>query len=72
MIIVCPHNTFTGNRDAGILLCLQDTGARASEFISINLEDINQARGDILVRQGKGRKPRTVYIGKQSKRALRR
>jgi site-specific recombinase XerD len=72
MIKVCPHNTFTGDRDTAILLCLLDTGARASEFLSVNLEDINQARGDILIRQGKGRKPRTVYIGKQSKRALRR
>jgi integrase/recombinase XerD len=72
MIKACPHNTFTGDRDAAILLCLLDTGARASEFLSINLNDINQARGDILIRQGKGRKPRTVYIGKLSKRALRR
>jgi site-specific recombinase XerD len=72
MVKACPRNTFTGDRDAAILLCLLDTGARASEFLSVNLEDINQARGDILIRQGKGRKPRTVYIGKQSKRALRR
>jgi len=72
MVKACPHNTFTGDRDAAILLCLLDTGARASEFLSINLDDINQARGDILIRQGKGHKPRTVYIGKQSKRALRR
>jgi site-specific recombinase XerD len=72
MIKACPHNSFTGDRDAAILLCLLDTGARANEFLSINLDDINQARGDILIRQGKGRKPRTVYIGKQSKRALRR
>jgi len=72
MVKACPHNTFTGDRDASILLCLLDTGARASEFLSVNLEDVNQARGDILIRQGKGRKPRTVYIGKQSKRALRR
>jgi len=72
MVKACPHNTFNGDRDAAILLCLLDTGARANEFLSINLEDINQARGDILIRQGKGRKPRTVYIGKLSKRALRR
>jgi len=72
MVKVCPHDTFTGDRDAAILLCLLDTGARANEFLSINLDDINQARGDILIRQGKGHKPRTVYIGKQSKRALRR
>jgi integrase/recombinase XerD len=69
MVIVCPHNTFTGDRVVAILLCLLDTGARASEFLFINLDDINQARGDILIRQGKGRKPRTVYIGKRSKRA---
>jgi len=49
-----------------------DMGARANELLSVNLVDINQARGDILIRQSKGRKPRTVYIGKQSKRALRR
>jgi site-specific recombinase XerD len=72
MVKACRHNTFTGDRDAAILLCLLDTGARANEFLSINLDDINQARGDILIRQGKGHKPRTVYIGKQSKRALRR
>ena len=72
MIKACPHNTFTGARDVAILLCLLDTGARATEFLSINLEDINQARGEILIRQGKGHKPRTVYIGKQSKRAIRR
>jgi integrase/recombinase XerD len=68
----CPRDSFVVDRDAAILLCLLDTGARASEFLGINLEDINQARGDILIRHGKGNKPRTVYIGKQSKRALRR
>jgi integrase len=72
MIKACERGTFTGDRDAAILLCLLDTGARAGEFLVINLEDINQARGNILIKQGKGRKPRTVYIGKRSKRALRR
>ena len=72
MVRTCPRGSFTGDRDIAIFLCLLDTGARANEFLSINLDDINQARGDILIRQGKGRKPRTVYIGKQSKRALRR
>jgi len=65
MVKACPHNTFTGDQDAAFLLRLLDTGARANEFLSIKLEDINQARGDILIRQGKGHQPRTVYIGKQ-------
>lgn len=72
MIKTCERGRFTGDRDEAILLCLLDTGARAAEFLSVNLDDVNQARGDILIRQGKGHKPRTVFIGKQSKRALRR
>lgn len=67
MIKVCSLNTFTGVRDVAILLFLLDTGARANEFLSLNLDDINQVHGDILIRQGKGHKPRTVFIGRQSK-----
>jgi len=70
MIRTCDKGTFTGDRDTAILPCLLDTGARATEFLDI--EDINQASGDILIRQGKGSKPRFVYIGKQSRRALRK
>jgi len=72
MINACEKDTFTGDRDTAILLCLLDTGARATEFLDIDIGDVNQARGDILIRQGKGRKPRFVYIGKQSRRALRK
>jgi len=72
MVKVCERGTFAGDRDAAILLCLLDTGARAGEFLAIDLDDINQARGDILIRQGKGHKPRTVFVGKHTKRAIRR
>ncbi|MFC2065226.1 tyrosine-type recombinase/integrase [Chloroflexota bacterium] len=72
LIKVCKNNTFTGDRDKAILLCLLDTGTRANEFLDVNIEDLNQATGDILIRQGKGRKPRNVYIGKQTRRALRK
>ena len=72
MINTCESNTFTGIRDKAILLFLLDTGVRAGEFLSINIEDINQARGDILIREGKGKKPRYVYVGKHAKRALRK
>ena len=67
-----PQNTFTGTRDRAIFLSLLDTGARASEFLSINLEDINPIIGEILIRQGKGRKPRTVFIGQKSRKAIRK
>lgn len=45
MVKACPDNTFNGDRDAAILLCLLDTGARANELFSVNLDDINQTRG---------------------------
>jgi site-specific recombinase XerD len=72
MVNTCEKGTFTGDRDIAIMLCLLDTGARANEFLDINLEDIEQARGEILIRQGKGSKPRQVYLGNQSRRALRK
>jgi len=72
MISVCEPNTFCGIRDKAILLFLLDTGVRASELLSINIEDINQARGDILIRHSKGKRPRYVYISKHSKRSLRK
>lgn len=72
MIKVCDRGTFTGDRDAAILLCLLDTGARASEFLNVDLDDLNQASGAILIRKGKGGKPRTVFLGRHSRRLLRR
>ena len=72
MVKACIRNTFNGDRDAAILLCLMDTGARANEFLNIDLDDINQAIGDILIRKGEGSKPRHVYLGKHSRRALRK
>jgi site-specific recombinase XerD len=61
---------FSGDRDKAILLALLDTGARAMEFLNINTDDVNIS-GEILIRQGKGRKPRTVYLGAKSRKAVR-
>jgi site-specific recombinase XerD len=72
MVKACTHNTFTGDRDATMLLCLLDTGARASEFLAIDLDDLNQARGTMLIRKGKGSKPRMVYLGKKSRQKIRK
>jgi integrase/recombinase XerD len=70
MISTCD-NSKIGARDKAILLGLIDTGARAREFLNINLEDMNQATGAILIRSGKGGKPRSVFIGKKSRKAIR-
>jgi len=70
MIRTCRRRAFFGDRDRAVLLCLLDTGCRASEFTAIAVEDIDLSTGQILVRAGKGGKPRMVFLGFKSRRAL--
>jgi integrase/recombinase XerC/integrase/recombinase XerD len=64
-------DTLTGKRDKALMLFLLDTGIRASELVSISLEDTNLITGDIIIKLGKGRKERQVYLGSKSRKALR-
>lgn len=59
-------------RDEAVLLFLLDTGVRASELIGLNGSDIEAETGVVVIRQGKGRKDRVVYIGVKTKKALMR
>lgn len=70
MLETCGKD-FHGERDRALLLCLLDTGARAAEVCALNVDDLNQVTGEMLIKQGKGRKPRTVFLGQKSRRALR-
>jgi site-specific recombinase XerD len=63
--------SFAGIRDKAMLMGLLDTGARAQEFLNLNLEDVELASGSVLIRQGKGRKPRMVFLGRKTVRAIR-
>lgn len=63
---------YYGIRDKSMILLLLDTGLRAKELLSINLEDIEVDRGTILIRNGKGGKPRMVYFQPLTRRTLRR
>lgn len=40
--------------------------------MNIDLEDINLITGEILIYEGEGRKPRTIFIGQKSRKALRK
>jgi len=51
-------------------MILLDTGCRAGEFAAINTGDVDLATGQILIRAGKGGKPRMVLLGSKSRRAL--
>lgn len=62
---------FYGSRDKAIIRVLLDTGVRAEELTGFTLADLDLGASTLLVRKGKGRKPRTVYIGKSTRRTLR-
>jgi len=71
LLATCKRGKFTGERDRAILLTLLDTGARAQELCNLNLEDVDLASGAAMIRQGKGRKPRVVFFGRKTRRAIR-
>jgi len=57
--------TKTGRRTRTMFLLAIDTGLRVSELCNLRLEDVHDD-GSITVRQGKGRKDRVVFAGRQS------
>ncbi len=71
MTKICNRGTLTGERNYALLLALLDTGARAMEFLSIDLSDVNQITGSIIIRKGKGSKPRNVFLGQKARKAIR-
>ncbi len=51
-------------------MVLMDTGGRAAELCDIRIEDVGF--DSILIAQGKGRKPRTVFMGRRTRKQLRK
>lgn len=60
----------TDARDTALVMCLLDTGARASEFCNLDIGDVDLTTGTVAIRQGKGRKDRTVFLGAKARVAL--
>jgi integrase/recombinase XerD len=72
MMATCKGGKLSGPRDRAILLFLLDTGIRLAEFLSLSKGDVDQITGTVLIRCGKGRKPRSAYLGETSRRMLRK
>ena len=58
--------TLTGLRDRSILELFYPTGIRRSELASLDLFDLDWERGTLIVRQGKGKRDRTVPVGERA------
>jgi integrase/recombinase XerD len=70
MLATCAGD-FLGVRDRALILCLLDTGARIREFLAVDLADVDQIAGSVVLRKTKARKPRTVFVGRKGRKALR-
>lgn len=55
-----------GLRDRTMLELLYSTGMRRHELCGLALDDLDLARGTILIREGKGRKDRLLPIGRRA------
>src|ERR687884_83299 len=60
------------SRDYAILLTFLKSGIRESELAALEIGDIDFVHDELTVRQGKGKKERTIPLMPELKRALRR
>ncbi|MBO0707424.1 MAG: tyrosine-type recombinase/integrase [Candidatus Dormibacteraeota bacterium] len=58
--------TVTGLRDRALLELFYSTAVRRSEMTQLGLFDLDFERGTLVVRQGKGKKDRTVPVGERA------
>ena len=70
LLWLCGRSNGHGHRNLTIILLLLDSGIRVSELVSIELDDVNLAEGDIKIRRAKGNKERIVPIGSLVQKTL--
>ncbi len=63
-------NACKNKRDKAFVMLMVDSGIRLSEVLALNWEHIDLNSGVIRIENGKGRKPRSVIIGVEARRAL--
>lgn len=66
LLKACAGKSFVDRRDEAVIRLMLETGARAAEVIGIQLNDVDLARGQVIIRRGKGGKGRIVPIGPQT------
>lgn len=62
----------TGERNFVMLKLMLDTGIRLSETTNLRWKDIDLMTGKVMVREGKGSKDRTLWIGENDLELLRK
>lgn len=67
MLKTCKSNSFEDRRDAALILMLLDTGGRVSELVNLTMDDVGDGAAHVM---GKGAKPRSIFYGSTTARAL--
>ncbi|MBV8414023.1 MAG: tyrosine-type recombinase/integrase [Verrucomicrobia bacterium] len=74
VLSACDRSTVKGKRDYAILLLLARLGLRAGEIVALQLDDIDWANGELVVRSKKGdgwaRLPLPMDVGRALERYL--
>lgn len=65
IIAECGGTDFRDRRDKALLVLFTETGIRASEMLSIEVDDVSLPDGSVIVRRGKGAKGRRVRFSPQ-------
>ena len=66
-----PHQR-TGLRNLCLLRLMLNTGLRAAEVLDLKVKDVDWRSGKMMVREGKGKKDRTLWIGKEDLEILKK
>lgn len=69
-VLSCCGQGFLGLRNRALILVLADAGLRASEVLSLLVEDWTPAQRSMFVRGGKGRKDRVTFATPTTARSL--
>lgn len=62
LVLACPRKTVEERRQRLVVLLLYGCGLRTAELAGLDLPDVNVERQEVLVRHGKGDRPRTIPV----------
>jgi site-specific recombinase XerD len=65
-----PTRLFHRTRNAALIMGLVDTACRIGEALSLTVSDVKLAEASVMIRQNKGKEPRTLPVGPEWKEAL--
>ena len=65
-----PARVFHRTRNAALIMGLVDTACRIGEALSLKVTDVKLAESSVVIRESKGKEPRTLPVGPEWKEAL--